>query len=89
MLLFLTSPWPALIIGIICLAWGLEFTGLKPSEWLGFLIRLPFLFLPEPTITEHKQLDQPTEEIIAANPGCGLILVGLLMVIYGIFKLFS
>jgi hypothetical protein len=88
LVLFLfSSPWPSIVLGCICIWWGLSFTGLKAKEWLGFLISLPFLFLPDQTVTEKKQLDQPTEEVVAANPGCTLLLAGAVMVVYGLFKL--
>lgn len=87
MLLLLSSSWPSLLIGGLCLIIGFTSLGLTIKEWLEFLLSLPFTLINDQTQTEKEQNDQAIEEVASANPGCFFILVGLAFIGYGVFQL--
>lgn len=89
MLLLLDQSWPWLLIGGLLLFLGFSSLGLTLREWIAYLASLPFTVSQESTETEKKQLDQPIEEVAAANPGCMLLLAGLVFVGYGLFRQFT
>ncbi len=87
MLLLLDQFWPWLLIGGILLLAGIASANLSLKEWLGFIVSLPFTLIPDSTKTEKAQLDsQSAEEVVTANPGCILILTGVALITFGIFR---
>ena len=89
MLLLINQAWPWLFLGALLSFFGITSLDLPPREWLAFLVSLPFILLPDRTKTEKRALDQPVEDVAASNPGCILLLGGLFMVAYGLFRLFT
>jgi hypothetical protein len=89
MLLLLTQGWPWLLLGSVLLFFGISSINLTLCQWLLYLVSLPFILLPDQTKTEKRELDQPVEEVAESNPGCILLLAGTIMIIYGLFRIFT
>jgi hypothetical protein len=89
MLILLTQSWPWIVIGALLIAWGQSAIKLTMREWMAFLLSLPFMFFTEPTSREKRDYErQQTQGMIEENPGCGLLLAGMLSLCYGIVKVF-
>lgn len=83
----LFEAWPWLMIGALLLVWGIKTTDLTGSQWARFIINLFFSQFSDTTAQEKKDIDHPTEEIASANPGCALVMVGLVILLFGCFRL--
>ena len=78
--------WVWVVIGIILLVLGYRYVKVPLSQWIAFLFSLPFTITAEPTEEEKPLVERPVEEAAASSPGCTIMLVGTLFVIYGLFR---
>jgi hypothetical protein len=86
MLVLLQEAWPWIVGGIVC-CWGIATMKLTPGQWLELLMSLPFtIFFSEPT-SDEKQHQPAAADIVDQQPGCAILTIGCLLLVFGIFRL--
>jgi hypothetical protein len=81
--------WLWIIVGTALIVFGFYSLHTPLTQWIEFIVNLPFILIAEPTEEEKPRTDRPVEEVAAATPGCAVIIVGTFFLLFGILRQFT
>lgn len=89
MLMLLDWPWVWIGVGVVLFIWGNGFLKFGWREWVSFLFDWFGVSVSDETAKERSELKKRRfDEEVVGNPGCGLVLLGGVLIGYGVLRLF-
>ena len=89
MLILLTQGWPWILLGGLLIVWGASILNFSPKDWVVYLVSLFWLPFTDDTQKEKQALAEPADKVAEDNPGCFILLLGIVMLVVGIVKLLT
>jgi hypothetical protein len=86
MLVLFEQFWPWIAIGTLLTYWGWSLLGTTFAIFLRAIVDMLFMPFSDDTKKEKQLAAEPMEEVVSANPGCIILLAGVVMVIFGLLR---